>query len=353
MPLKLFSGHAMNIEPKNTEVCRAPHPTVRGSWPKASTLHEGSKFLLSYPRNTLYWRLLSRMAVFSVGLASKLFFKAWHKTNVVGLSNLEQGFLKAKQENRGILTIMNHVSVLDDPLVWGGTLPLSRLSNPDKMRWTLGAKDICFRNAFESIFFSLGQVLSVERFGRGPDQSAIDAAVTLLSRGRWVHIYPEGFVHQPYEPFEGTLRYFHWGVSRLVLESGPKAPIVLPIYGKGLQTVYPEDKVKRFLGYRSHEPITYVFGQPLGENLVEDLRSQWAQVASNARGNELMPKMKELRSHVARVARSAVLDTKRQFLESHCSDDDDRLSDAEFWKSQTEVKLKGRSMLQKRQKGGV
>lgn len=343
----------MKTELKASELLLSSSSTGRVIRPKASTLNEGKKFLLSYPRDTMYWRILSKLAIFSVGFSSKLFFKAWHKINIVGMSNLERVFLKAKQDNRGILTIMNHVSILDDPLVWGGSLSLAMLSSPEKMRWTLGAKDICFRNSFESIFFSLGKVLSVERFGKGPDQPAIDAAVTLLSRGEWVHIYPEGFVHQPLEPHKGTLRYFHWGVSRLLLESGPIAPIVLPIYGEGLQTVFPEDKVKRFLGYRSHKPITYVFGQPIEEELVDNLRSQWAQLDLDAATSELTPKKKELRSHVARIARLAILDTRRQFLENQSCDDDDRFGDAEFWKNQTEVKLKGRSMLEKRQRGGA
>lgn len=39
--------------------------------------------------------------------------------------------------------VSNHRSTLDDPCLWG-VLPTKTLFSIDKMRWTLGAADICY-----------------------------------------------------------------------------------------------------------------------------------------------------------------------------------------------------------------
>lgn len=40
-------------------------------------------------------------------------------------------------------TVSNHESVLDDPFLWGA-MPLSTFFKVEKMRWVLGAADICY-----------------------------------------------------------------------------------------------------------------------------------------------------------------------------------------------------------------
>ncbi|CAI4785033.1 CNT_collapsed_G0059150.mRNA.1.CDS.1 [Saccharomyces cerevisiae] len=72
------------------------------------------------------------------------------------------------------------MSMVDDPLVWA-TLPYKLFTSLDNIRWSLGAHNICFQNKFLANFFSLGQVLSTERFGVGPFQGSIDASIRLLS----------------------------------------------------------------------------------------------------------------------------------------------------------------------------
>ncbi|MCQ4799286.1 hypothetical protein NE574_14605, partial [Eggerthella lenta] len=76
--------------------------------------------------------------------------------------------------------IIDHTHMVHDPLVWA-TLPYKLFTSLDNIRWSLGAHNICFQNKFLANFFSLGQVLSTERFGVGPFQGSIDASIRLLS----------------------------------------------------------------------------------------------------------------------------------------------------------------------------
>jgi len=52
---------------------------------------------------------------------------------------------KPEERDRGLLTVSNHVSVVDDPLIWG-VLPFSYAFNPGNHRWSLGSYDICFQS---------------------------------------------------------------------------------------------------------------------------------------------------------------------------------------------------------------
>ena len=94
----------------------------------------------------------------------------------------------------------------------------------------------------------------------------------LSRRHSWVHIFPEGRVHQ--HPLK-TMRYFKWGVSRLILESEP-LPEIVPIFIDGNQQVYPESrKFPRFVP-RAGNRIHIAFGETVdGEKIFGDLRKQW------------------------------------------------------------------------------
>lgn len=242
---------------------------------------------------------------------------------------------------RGLITVSNHVSVLDDPLIWG-VLPFRYLINPDNMRWGLGSYDLCFQNKALSTFFTLGQILPTHRklhseFG-GLFQPTITEAIRLLSRGpfihatdppkkpdtsvsssdlidpfssghltfstngrdtfpspsaylnrrhSWVHIFPEGKVHQKDDK---TMRYFKWGVSRLILESEP-CPAIVPMWIEGPQDVMNEERgFPRFLP-RLFKTVRITFGEELDvEKAFGDLRAKWKQLRAreeNASGGKL------------------------------------------------------------------
>lgn len=49
--------------------------------------------------------------------------------------------------HRGVLSYCNHISVLDEPLMWG-SMPRWTFDDPSTVRWTLGASDILFKNGY-------------------------------------------------------------------------------------------------------------------------------------------------------------------------------------------------------------
>ncbi len=88
----------------------------------------------------------------------------------------------------------------------------------------------------------------------------------------WIHIFPEGRVHQ--HPTK-SLRYFKWGVSRLILESEP-LPEIIPIFIDGTQEVMHESREwPRFIP-RAGKKIIIAFGDAVdGEKVFGDLRARW------------------------------------------------------------------------------
>jgi monolysocardiolipin acyltransferase len=95
-----------------------------------------------------------------------------------------------------------------------------------------------------------------------------------------VHVFPEGCVHQH---AGHDLRYFKWGLARLILESDP-APDVLPMFIDGTQRVMPEDRTfPRFLP-RVGKTIKVAFGEVLDyERTFGDLRRRWEGLVERER----------------------------------------------------------------------
>lgn len=215
------------------------------------------------------------------------------------------------------------------------------------------------KSALET-FFSLGQVLATGRFGKGPFQGSIDAAINLLSNpldntyqtefdtkqptgsavanSNWVHIFPEAFVHQVYPPHQNTLRYFKWGVSRLLLESS-RPPIVVPMFSHGFENVIPEDKEPGYSIFsRLGTKITFRVGNPVDENIIADYRRQWLDLVKKEGPegledlNETLktgPEAQSLRSKLALEMRDQVSLVRASL---GFPDQDPRFASPEFWK---------------------
>lgn len=79
------------------------------------------------------------------------------------------------------------------------------------------------------------------------------------------------------------MRYFKWGISRLILESEP-TPDVVPMFIDGNQELMPEDrKVLRFLP-RVGKRVRVAFGQKLdAEDRFGDLRQRWKGLVARSR----------------------------------------------------------------------
>ncbi|OXV09853.1 hypothetical protein Egran_02384 [Elaphomyces granulatus] len=283
-------------------------------------------------RPSALWRVWSSMTMFEIGALCRGFLLAARTAEVNGLESFVQ-LLDSRRDlskrTRGLVTVSNHISVVDDPLMWGA-LPLRyhyNLPSYDR-RWAFGSHDICFKNRATAAFFTLGQVLPTHRLVHSPHgglfQPTMTQAIRLLSKGphppephrasaerqhwslqnvcvdpfsdlqtaytttgedsylapstyacnsySWLHIFPEGMIHQSSQK---TMRYFKWGVSRLILEP-PECPDVVPIWLEGMDQLMPENRrFPRFLP-RPFKQISVTFGDKVDpEAVFGDLRRRW------------------------------------------------------------------------------
>lgn len=174
----------------------------------------------------------NRLVLSVVAIIAKLFLRFYSKTKVYGLENLMSALLDPKYANRPIITISNHVSTMDDPFLFG-TLPFNIVNNSRRMRWCLGARELCFSSKIVSFFCGSGRVLPIIR-GDGIYQPAIDLSIKKLNDGGWIHLFPEGFVSQDMK----NIKMFRWGVARMILEC-KQAPLIVPFYHEGLNVTMP------------------------------------------------------------------------------------------------------------------
>ncbi|KAI1320107.1 hypothetical protein EDD11_002079 [Mortierella claussenii] len=245
-----------------------------------------SSILLAYPRSDIdrihdfyeiynpsekgLWSVASTMVMCGVAALSKVFMTFGAYT---GVHNMNP-FLKVLYDphrTRPILTVTNHASTADDPLLWGA-LPWKCYMDPTKtIRYALGAQELCYPNKPVGAFFRFGQIVPIIR-GNGIYQPAIDRSIDFLRSGKWVHIFPEGKINQT-----DQLIRLKWGVGRILMEyGGPtlaqggkpmdqvEMPIVIPIYHLGMEDIlrlFPDNSSPVFP--KLSMPLTIVFGEPI------------------------------------------------------------------------------------------
>lgn len=349
-------------------------------------LARGDDFLREFPRHNSIWQSFSQATcLFAVGV-SKLILFTCYNVKLNNFEKLETAIYKSKLENRGLMTVMNHMSVVDDPFIWG-VFPWRIYKDLDQIRWCLGAHNICFQNSFFTYFFSLGKVLSTERFGAGPFQGSIDATIRLLSpddtldlewtphvsmdnkpksislskrimkdyippiarsRPSWVHVYPEGFVLQLMPPHSNSMRYFKWGVTRMILES-TKAPIVVPIFSSGFEKIAPESAadtlIERYLPRNFGSNINVTIGNPIDDKIIDSYRFEWLKLVEKYYdpkcSTDLSWELKygkeaqNLRSRLAAELREHVANIRH--IECNFPQEDERFKSPSWWKRYTET----------------
>ncbi|PYH49165.1 uncharacterized protein BP01DRAFT_370702 [Aspergillus saccharolyticus JOP 1030-1] len=287
---------------------------------------------------------------------------------------------------------------MDDPIMWG-FLPLRywlSLSSSNK-RWGFGSHDICYQTRPLALFFTMGQVLPTHRLAHSPHgglaQPVVTQAIRLLSKGpfpadphlarperqswslqnvcvdpfsdlptafttdghdshlspssfacnsySWFHIFPEGMIHQAPNK---TMRYFKWGVARLILEAS-ECPDVVPIWLEGLDQVMHESReFPRFLP-RVGKEVSITFGKKVDtEAVFGESRRKWQQIKAKAErtspdtrdlplgvlNDELLygTEAVELRKEVTKKIRDLVLEVRRS--RGH-SDEDPKEGLVETW----------------------
>ncbi|KAL5361117.1 hypothetical protein BJX96DRAFT_151431 [Aspergillus floccosus] len=334
---------------------------------------------------SLAWRAMSSTTIFGVTALCRSFLFLCSRPEVHGLDSFLE-LLNSRQDpaarTRGLLTVSNHTSVMDDPIMWG-FLPMrynSGLASWNK-RWGFGSHDICFQNRPLSLFFTMGQVLPTHRLAHSPHgglaQPAVTQAIRLLSKGpfpvdpyqqprperqhwslqnvcvdpfsdlptafttdgedshlapsayacnsyAWMHIFPEGKIHQAPNK---TMRYFKWGVARLILEAS-ECPDVVPIWLEGFDQVMHESReFPRFLP-RPGKEVSVTFGKKVdSEAVFGDMRRRWQEIKAKAESvapdtrylplgvlnDELLygREAVELRKEVTKKVRELVLEVRR------------------------------------------
>lgn len=197
------------------------------------------------------WKLSSAFIIPTVGIFSKVMAGWLNRVTVHNRGPLLEA-LDRRAPTKPLITVSNHYSCLDDPLLWG-LLDLRHLLNAKRMRWSLGANDVCFTNELHALFFSLGRTVPIIR-GNGVYQKAMDFVLERLNGGDWLHIFPEGGVNVDKE-----FKRFKWGVGRLIAEC-QECPIVIPMFHLGMDDVLPNDPpyIPKF-GKR----VTVVIGKPI------------------------------------------------------------------------------------------
>lgn len=98
----------------------------------------------------------------------------------------------------------------------------------------------------------------------------------------WIHIFPEGRVHQ--HPRK-TMRYFKWGVARLILEPD-ECPDIVPMWIEGPEEVMHESRqFPRFIP-RIGKKLGIWFGDNAGgegESAFTELRHKWRKLVEEDR----------------------------------------------------------------------
>lgn len=140
----------------------------------------------------------------------------------------------------------------------------------------------------------------------------------------WVHIFPEGKIHQAPRK---TMRYFKWGVARLILEAN-ECPDVVPMWIEGFDQIMHESReFPRFLP-RPGKKVSVTFGSKVdSEAEFGDMRSRWQKLKAKVQSKdpqsrdlpigvlseELLNNKEavELRKEVTLKIRNLVLDVRR------------------------------------------
>lgn len=245
------------------------------------------------PPSGLGGSLANGVVIAVVALASKAYMRGLNDLRTYRLRVLTDA-VEARPPGVGLLTVSNHRSVADDPIMLSAILPPRILLRPRLMRWGMCSVDICFQSAAMARFITLGKALPVKRFG-GIGHPFVLAAAEKLAAGDWLHMYPEGRVVQR------GLGYMKRGVGKMLAIAHERAaeaqaeseaaadaaagaamtatavaeapaaaprglPIVLPIYHEGVENVMPQDPETHMLfGIvpRVGQRVFTIIGDPL------------------------------------------------------------------------------------------
>lgn len=173
-------------------------------------------------------------------------------------------YLFDREDDVGILTISNHQSVMDDPGIWSGIIPARKL-RLSALRTILVSQEWFYAlGSFSAnILFGLNclpihradlrgleRIPALKEMHRRlnglPLPTSTGGTRSLLKRTKkeWVHIMIEGRLYQSWRFPEDQpkLGRFRRGAAKVIASSPPSKTLVLPIYHRGMDIIFPERK---------------------------------------------------------------------------------------------------------------
>lgn len=130
------------------------------------------------------------------------------------------------------------------------------------------------------------------------------------------------------------MRYFKWGISRLILESDP-APEFIPMFVHGTQLIMPEDRGFPRFAPRIGNTIRFVIGEPTDvEELFGQQREAWRRLAEKSDPETLKTshEAQQLRIEVAKGVRDEV--SKLREAMGLAPEEDETAALAETWEKE-------------------
>jgi monolysocardiolipin acyltransferase len=222
----------------------------------------------------------------SVGAVSKIIMRGMNTMHLYRMDAFYAA-VEARESGLGLLTVSNHRSVADDPVMLAAMLPPRILVRPRLMRWGLCSADICFQERLTGRLLSLGKALPVLRTG-GVGQRYITDAAAKLASGDWIHVFPEGRVVQ------ASLGYMKRGVGRMLAiyheRNNGGLPLVLPLYHEGVENVMPQNSAtNELLGMmpRVGHNVYAIAGDPVD---VRDIFEKHMPACAKAGGTRTDPR---------------------------------------------------------------
>jgi monolysocardiolipin acyltransferase len=81
------------------------------------------------------------------------------------------------------------------------------------------------------------------------------------------------------------MRYFKWGIARLILESEP-CPDVVPIFIEGTMNVMPEDRTAPRWMPKLGKTVEITFGERIRGEVLAGFRERWRQIREKTGDDE-------------------------------------------------------------------
>lgn len=192
---------------------------------------------------------------FLCGLLFSIFFRLFNSFKSYRRNILLEAIFR-RPKSRGLVTVSNHLSLIDDPGLWCALLPWWRM-RPEQMRWSLCTDDVFFiKGKLSAAVFGAGNVLPLDRTG-SLEQPLFRLFQKKLDAASWTHLFAEGRIWQRwrFDQKEPKLGPFKVGVGKLIAHSKSN-PIVVAMYHKGLDEVIPEKVLKDPKSRKASKPAS-------------------------------------------------------------------------------------------------